>query len=119
MTLDVMRMLHLAIHRADVHQVFVRVHSDVASYLLNRKRAAVHALETATGKRVIILAEAAFSPDQVEIVCKDDRDRVVDAPQGTTEAPRGDGLPRPNGVPRPSGAFRPSGVSRPSGPPRR
>ncbi len=100
MTLDVMRMLHLAIHRADVHQVFVRVHGDVASYLLNRKRSAVHALEAATGKRVIILAEAAFSPDQVEIVCKDDRDRIIDTFPAPDEAPRHESPQRQNGAPR-------------------
>ena len=33
-----MRMLQLAAHRDDIQTVKIRVHDDVASYLLNKKR---------------------------------------------------------------------------------
>src|SRR3954452_23284900 len=38
MSIDVMRLLQLAIHRNHMHRVEVRVHEEVAQYLLNRKR---------------------------------------------------------------------------------
>src|SRR5262249_22678901 len=45
MSIDVMRMLQLAAHRENIHRINVRVHEDVANYLLNRKRKEISRLE--------------------------------------------------------------------------
>jgi ribonuclease E len=71
MSIDVMRMLQLAAHRPNIQRIDIRVHQDVAGYLLNRKRKAISALEEAGGTTVYITGERAASPELLEFVCYD------------------------------------------------
>ena len=54
MSIDVMRLLQLAAHREPIARITVRVHADVADYLLNRKRGEVHSLEEQGKMQVVI-----------------------------------------------------------------
>src|SRR5205807_5126303 len=53
-SIEVMRMLQLAVHRPHIARIDIRVHDEVAQYLLNRKRKEIVALEDAGGKPVSI-----------------------------------------------------------------
>jgi len=77
MTLDVLRMLQLAINRENIHAVTVRLSDSVAHELQNRKRHALDALEQGTGKRIVIEAKADVGLDHVEFECHDQEDRQV------------------------------------------
>ncbi|NLX12206.1 MAG: Rne/Rng family ribonuclease [Phycisphaerales bacterium] len=77
MTLDVMRLLRLALHREQVAVVEIRIAPDVAFQLQNRKRAALAALEQQTGRRIIIRPENNLGPDQFEFKCFDQRGGTV------------------------------------------
>jgi ribonuclease E len=77
MSIDVMRMLQLAAHRSTIQRVDIRVHQDVASYLLNRKRKAISHLEEAGNTVVYISGERAASPEMLEFVCFDNNNNEV------------------------------------------
>ena len=85
MTLDAMRMLRLAVYRDDVHTVQLRVNPTVASHLLNRRRGALHNLETLTDKRIIILADESCGLDQAAFECKDARGLPLEIDLGQEE----------------------------------
>ena len=76
-TLDVMRLLQLAVTRDQIRMVEVAVSPEVAFLLQNRKRAQIHDLETKHHRIISIRPDTAFSLDQVEIACTDARGRVV------------------------------------------
>ncbi len=63
--LAVLRRLRATLKRKNVEGVEVTVHPDVADYLLNRKRGALHQLEQETGRRVRIVAEPSFPGEGV------------------------------------------------------
>jgi ribonuclease E len=71
MSIDVMRMLQLAAHRTDVHRIEARVHEDVASYLLNKKRKEITRLEESGNLQVTISAATDVSPETLEFVYYD------------------------------------------------
>jgi ribonuclease E len=71
MSIDVMRMLQLAAHRADVHRIEARVHEEVANYLLNKKRKEISRLEEAGNLQVMISAAVGVSPETLEFVYYD------------------------------------------------
>ncbi|GMV95954.1 MAG: Rne/Rng family ribonuclease [Phycisphaerae bacterium] len=77
MTLDIMRLLRLTAHKEGVHTVEVRVAPSVAHHVLNRKRAAIHALEQETHRRLIIRADGNLGLDQYHFECLDARGGVV------------------------------------------
>ncbi|MBK9119071.1 MAG: Rne/Rng family ribonuclease [Phycisphaerales bacterium] len=76
-TLDVMRIIQLAVTREHIRMVEVAVAPDVAYLLQNRKRALIHELETRHRRIVSIRPDPSFSQDQVEVTCTDARGRVV------------------------------------------
>jgi ribonuclease E len=76
-TLDVMRLIQLAVTREQIRMVEVTVSPEVAYLLQNRKRALIYDLETKYRRIVSIRPEPNFSLDQVEISCTDARGRVV------------------------------------------
>ena len=82
MTLDAMRMLRLAVHRDDVQTVQLRINPAVASHLLNRRRAALHNLESLTDKQIVILADENCGLDQVAFECKDARGLAIEIELG-------------------------------------
>lgn len=75
--LDVMRVAKLAAHRDDVSKVTVTVASDVAFQILNTKRASISAIENETEKQIIITGDPAFTADQIDCVCEDQRGRSI------------------------------------------
>jgi ribonuclease E len=77
MSIDVMRFLQLATHREHVRRIEIRVHEDVALYLLNRKRKEVAQLETAGDKQVNIKNTPGVSPEFLEFLCYDAIDNEV------------------------------------------
>jgi ribonuclease E len=76
-TLDVMRLIQLAVTREHIRMVEVAVSPEVAYLLQNRKRALIHELESKHRRIVSIRPDPSFSLDQVEITCTDARGRVV------------------------------------------
>jgi ribonuclease E len=85
MTLDVMRMLRLAIHHDEAQTIHVRVSPSVASHMLNRRRAALHSLETVTDKQIVVVADENCGLDQVAFECKDARGLTVEVDLGQDE----------------------------------
>jgi ribonuclease E len=71
-SIEVMRMLQLAVHREHINRIDIRVHELVAQYLQNRKRKDIVALEERGGKHITIhSAGSAVSPEFLEFVCYD------------------------------------------------
>ncbi len=76
--IEVMRMLQLAVNREHITKIDIRVHDEVAQYLLNRKRKEIVALEEPSGKAVAVTsAGAAVSPEFLEFMCYDNNGNEV------------------------------------------
>ncbi|MDY3551710.1 Rne/Rng family ribonuclease [Gemmata sp. JC717] len=72
LAIEVMRLLHLAAHRAPAVQlVQVAVHTDAAGYLLNKKRKEIAALEERGKLEVNITGQPGISPEALSIRCFD------------------------------------------------
>ncbi len=72
LAIEVMRLLHLAAHRAPAVQlVQVSVHADAANYLLNKRRKEIAALEERGKLEVQITGQAGVSPDLMTVRCFD------------------------------------------------
>jgi ribonuclease E len=80
MSIDVMRMIQLAAHRENIHRISVRVHEDVASYLLNRKRKEISRLEEAGDIQVMISSAVGVSPEMLEFACYDNNNNELKFP---------------------------------------
>ena len=77
-SIDVMRMLQLAVNREHITRIDIRVHDEVAKYLLNRKRKDIVALEEQGNKQISITsAGAAVSPEFLEFMCYDNNGNEV------------------------------------------
>src|SRR5437867_12954389 len=63
MSIDVMRLLQLAAHRENIHKITIKVHDDVATYLLNKKRKEIVQLEDKGEIQVQITGIASASPE--------------------------------------------------------
>ncbi len=77
MSIDVMRMIQLAAHRENISRIVVRVHDEVASYLLNRKRREITRLEEAGDLQVTITSASGVAPEMLEFVCYDNNNNEV------------------------------------------
>ncbi len=77
MSIDVMRFLQLATHNEHIRRIEIRVHEDVAHYLLNRKRKEVAQLEAAGEKQVNIKHQPSVSPEFLQFSCYDGIDNEV------------------------------------------
>ncbi len=77
-SIEVMRMLQLAVNREHIQRIDIRVHDEVAQYLLNRKRKEIVALED-TGKKLVSItsAGAGVSPEFLEFQCLDNNGNEV------------------------------------------
>ncbi len=72
LAIEVMRLLHLAAHRAPAVQVVqVGVHVDAANYLLNKRRKEIAALEERGKLEVQITGQPGVSPDLMSVRCFD------------------------------------------------
>lgn len=76
-SLDAMRMIQFAAHNDQVQKIVLSLSSEVAFRLLNQKRGFISQVEGETGKSVVIMGNAAFTTDQMEIACEDARGRPV------------------------------------------
>ena len=84
MTLDILRLLRLAVYHKLVDSVEVRVAPTVAFQLQNRKRAALYNLEQETGRKIVIRGDSNLGMDQYAFECLDARGgavRVVEPPE--------------------------------------
>lgn len=77
MSIDVMRLLQLAAHREHVTRIQARVQTDVATYLLNRKRQEIAQLEEGGGIQVTITGMTGAPPETLEITCYDNHNAEV------------------------------------------
>ena len=87
MSIEVMRLLQLAAHRENAHRLEIRVHADVANYLLNRRRREIASLEEKGDMQVSILGIPAAAPETLNITCFDRNGHEVRFPGGA-ETPR-------------------------------
>jgi ribonuclease E len=88
MSIDVMRFLQLATHREHIKRIEIRVHDDVAFYLLNRKRKEVAQLEASGDKQVNIKTAPNVSPEYLHFQCFDAIDNEIKFMPYDEPAPR-------------------------------
>ncbi len=69
--------MQLAAHREHIKRIEIRVHEDVAHYLLNRKRKEIVDLEAAGEKQVNIKHMQAVSPEYLQFQCFDAIDNEI------------------------------------------
>ncbi|HHI68015.1 MAG TPA: ribonuclease E/G, partial [Planctomycetes bacterium] len=95
--LAVLRRLRATLRRKNVDGVEVTVHPDVADYLLNRKRGALHRLEQETGRFVRIVAEPSFPGEGVHFQALSRKEEPLPgrggSRNGTGPAPQGSKAP--------------------------
>jgi ribonuclease E len=77
MSIEVMRLLQLAAHRANVRSIQIRVADSVANYLLNKKRREISRLEEAGEIHVQISGVMAGAPESLEFLCYDNNNNEV------------------------------------------
>ncbi len=73
MSLEVIRVLQILVNRQEVARITVSAAPPVAALILNDHRAYLYRLEDKSGKRISITPNSAFTRDQVEYECSDDR----------------------------------------------
>jgi Rne/Rng family ribonuclease len=88
MSIDVMRMMQLAAHRANIHRIQIRVAEDVASYLLNKKRKEIARLEEIGDIQVYVTGVAGASLELLEFVCFDNNNNEIKFPSYEESKPR-------------------------------
>jgi ribonuclease E len=79
-TLDVMRLIQLAVTRENIRTIEVSVSAEVAHLLQNRKRAQLHELERKNRRSISIRTDPSFGLDEIQIEYRDPRSRVVTHP---------------------------------------
>jgi ribonuclease E len=80
MSLEVMRILQLAAHSRQVFRITLTASPKTALMVLNERRNALHQLQEASGKTIIVQADPTFAPDQIQVQCEDNRGRPVNIP---------------------------------------
>jgi ribonuclease E len=70
-------MLQLAAHRENIQRIQVRVHEEVANYLLNRKRREITQLEESGNMQVNVNGATGVSLELLEFVCYDNNNNEV------------------------------------------
>ena len=71
MSIEVVRMLALAVRNKHIERVTVRVNDEVAAYLNNKKRREVMEMEDAGNMAVQILGSEGLFPEHLEMDCRD------------------------------------------------
>jgi ribonuclease E len=80
MSIEVIRMLMLAVQHEAVANVVVRVNLEVSGYLNNNKRREVASLEDQGECKIQILGSESLFPEHLEIECRDERGEIVRLP---------------------------------------
>ena len=78
MSIEVVRMLALAVKSEHIRRVTVRVNDAVAAHLNNTKRRSVMEMEDAGKMTVQILGSEGLFPEHMEMDCRDDRGEKVE-----------------------------------------
>ena len=78
MSIEVIRMLALAVKNDHIVRVTVRVNDEVSAYLNNRKRREVSEMEDAGNMTVQILGSEALYPEHLEMDCRDQHGERVE-----------------------------------------
>lgn len=81
MSIEVIRLLMLASQHTQCVKATVRVDTEVATYLNNRKRKEIIALEDAGNLDVQILGSEGLFPEHLEVDCRDEKGGVVTLPK--------------------------------------
>mgnify|MGYP001799213728 FL=1 len=71
MSIEVVRMLALAVKNEHIQRVTVRVNDTVAAHLNNQKRRSVMEMEDAGNMTVRILGSEGLYPEHMEMDCRD------------------------------------------------
>jgi ribonuclease E len=77
MSIDVMRMLQLAAHHKNVHNIQVRVAEEVAHNLLNKKRKEIARLEEAGQIQVSVSGVPGAAPESLDFICFDNNNNEI------------------------------------------
>jgi ribonuclease E len=77
MTIEIIRRIQSVIENKKIQSIEVTVASEVAFYLQNRKRAALHEMERKWQKTVVLRSNSDFPNDEVQFVSLDNRGSVV------------------------------------------
>jgi ribonuclease E len=80
MSIEVSRLLMLACQQQGTSRIVVRVHENVSSYLNNRKRREIIALEESSGVSIQILASETQFPEHLELDCRDKDGGLISLP---------------------------------------
>ena len=78
MSIEVVRMLALAVRNKHIVRVTVRVNDEVAAFLNNKKRRTVTEMEDGGRMTVQILGSEGLFPEHLEVDCRDDRGERVE-----------------------------------------
>ncbi len=78
MSIEVIRMLALAVRSEHIERVTVRVNDEVAAYLNNKKRREVTEMEDAGKMTVQILGSEGLFPEHLELDCRDNHGERVE-----------------------------------------
>ncbi|WP_390821173.1 Rne/Rng family ribonuclease [Tuwongella immobilis] len=76
-SIEAMRLLQLASHRAGISNIQLRVHSDVAHYLQNRKRRELLRLEELGKMQISVVADPHVPPETMDFTCLDAQNSEV------------------------------------------
>lgn len=76
-SIELMRKMNLAAAKKDVKRIEMNVAPEVASYLLNQKRAAISLLESQSEKEVVVNADPACAGQENTMKCYNGRGSVV------------------------------------------
>jgi ribonuclease E len=80
MGLEVIRMLMLAVQHPNAHQIIVRVHQDVASFLSNQKRKELSRLEDEGSVTIRIIGSDNVYPEHLLLECRDASGNTLNVP---------------------------------------
>lgn len=80
MSIEVVRMLMLAVQQPACHHITVRVHIDVAAYLNNKKRREIAQLELEGKVTIQILGSEEYYPEHLELDCRDASNNILHLP---------------------------------------
>ena len=77
LSLEVIRMLNLAVAQKEVKKVEIAVAPEAAAYLLNVKRMAIANVEQMSGKTIVVNADATCFGEKHKITCYNERGSIV------------------------------------------
>ena len=77
MSIEVIRLLQLAVQRSKAANVIIRVNDEVAAYLNNKKRREIIDLEEDSQLTVQILGSESHFPEHLEIEARDASGKVI------------------------------------------